>query len=135
MERAFELGIQVPKTFEEWSDFFPRYTVLPWLTGKKHQRLQTMREYLRMAFNRVPVSIHRKDRFTRMAHELLAIPSRWRLDHDVYGFPVEIWANEEKRLVTWLTRRLGFQVHAPDLNGVGYALVGGRLVAGNEKPG
>ena len=36
--------------------------------------------------------------------------------------------------MTWLTKRLGFQVHAPDLNGVGYALVGGRLVAGNEKP-
>lgn len=48
--------------------------------------------------------------------------------------PVEIWAAEEKRLVTWLTKRLGFQVHAPDLNGVGYALVGGRLVAGNEMP-
>ena len=48
--------------------------------------------------------------------------------------PVEIWAGEEKRLVTWLTKRLGFSVHAPDLNGLGYALVGGRLVAGNEKP-
>jgi anti-sigma factor RsiW len=48
--------------------------------------------------------------------------------------PVEVWANEEKSLVNWLTKRLGFQVHAPDLNGVGYALVGGRLVAGNEKP-
>ena len=48
--------------------------------------------------------------------------------------PVEIWAPEEKRLVNWLTKRLGFQVHAPDLNSVGYALVGGRLVAGNEKP-
>lgn len=48
--------------------------------------------------------------------------------------PVEIWAAEEKRLVNWLTKRLGFQVHAPDLNAVGYALVGGRLVAGNEKP-
>jgi anti-sigma factor RsiW len=33
-----------------------------------------------------------------------------------------------------LTRRLGFPVHAPDLNGIGYALVGGRLVAGNERP-
>jgi anti-sigma factor RsiW len=48
--------------------------------------------------------------------------------------PVEIWAAEEKRLVTWLTKRLGFQVHAPDLNALGFALVGGRLVAGNEKP-
>lgn len=48
--------------------------------------------------------------------------------------PVEIWATEEKRLVSWLTKRLGFSVHAPDLNGIGYALVGGRLVAGNERP-
>ncbi|MEO8305800.1 MAG: anti-sigma factor [Betaproteobacteria bacterium] len=48
--------------------------------------------------------------------------------------PVEIWATDEKRLVNWLTKRLGFAVHAPDLNGIGYALVGGRLVAGNEKP-
>jgi anti-sigma factor RsiW len=38
--------------------------------------------------------------------------------------PVEVWAAEEKGLVTWLTRRLGFPVHAPDLNSVGYALSG-----------
>lgn len=48
--------------------------------------------------------------------------------------PVEVWAGEEKSLVAWLTKRLGFQLHAPDLNGLGYALVGGRLVAGNEQP-
>ena len=48
--------------------------------------------------------------------------------------PVEVWANEEKSLVTWLTKRLGHAIHAPDLNPLGYALVGGRLVAGNERP-
>jgi anti-sigma factor RsiW len=48
--------------------------------------------------------------------------------------PVEIWAAEEQRLVRWLSRRLGLAVHAPDLNGFGFALVGGRLVAGNERP-
>ncbi len=48
--------------------------------------------------------------------------------------PVEIWAAEEQRLVRWLSRRLGLAVHAPDLNTFGYALVGGRLVAGNAKP-
>lgn len=48
--------------------------------------------------------------------------------------PVEIWAAEEKRLVNWLSKRLGFAVHAPDLNPMGFSLVGGRLVAGNELP-
>ncbi len=48
--------------------------------------------------------------------------------------PVEVWANEEAGLVRWLTRRLSFDAHVPDLNPLGFALVGGRLVAGNEKP-
>ena len=60
------------------------------------------------------------------------------LTHALYAAdvrrPVEVWANEEKGLVTWLTKRLGFAVHAPNLNDVGFALVGGRLVAGNEQP-
>jgi len=48
--------------------------------------------------------------------------------------PVEVWAPEEKRLVTWLSKRLGFAVSAPDLNSTGFALVGGRLVAGHQNP-
>ena len=60
------------------------------------------------------------------------------LTHALYATdfnrPVEIWAPEEKRLVTWLSKRLDYPLHAPDLNAAGYALVGGRLVAGNERP-
>jgi anti-sigma factor RsiW len=48
--------------------------------------------------------------------------------------PVEVWAPEEKRLVTWLSRRLDYPLRAPDLNSAGYSLVGGRLVAGSEQP-
>jgi anti-sigma factor RsiW len=48
--------------------------------------------------------------------------------------PVEVWASEEKGLVTWLTKRLNSPMHVPDLSALGYSLVGGRLVAGNEKP-
>jgi anti-sigma factor RsiW len=65
-------------------------------------------------------------------------PRQAALTHALYAAdanrPVEIWASEEKRLANWLTRRLGFPVHAPDLNSAGYALVGGRLVAGSEQP-
>jgi anti-sigma factor RsiW len=60
------------------------------------------------------------------------------LTHALYAAdanrPVEIWASEEKRLVNWLSKRLDYPLHAPDLNSYGYALVGGRLVAGNEQP-
>jgi len=61
------------------------------------------------------------------------------LTHALYATdanrPVEIWANEEERLVRWLSKRLNFPLHVPNLNSVGFALVGGRLVAGNERPG
>ncbi len=60
------------------------------------------------------------------------------LTHALYAAdvnrPVEVWAPEEKRLVTWLSKRLGFPVAAPDLNSAGFALVGGRLVAGHQNP-
>ena len=58
--------------------------------------------------------------------------------HAIYardqGRPVEVSAQDEARLVRWLARRLGVEVSPPDLSSVGFALVGGRLVAGNEKP-
>ncbi len=90
MQRAFELGIDVPQTLEGWVDFFPRYTVLPWLKGKKHQEVQTMREYMRVAFNRKPIGVERKNRVNQLVHRMISFPARWRLDHDYYDFPFEL---------------------------------------------
>lgn len=90
MQRAFELGIQVPNSLEGWVDFFPRYTTLPWLNGPKHERVQTMRDYLRVAFNRIPIGSHRVHPLNRMIHELISVPARWRLDHDIYALPFEL---------------------------------------------
>ena len=39
MRQAKELGIEVPSSLEGWADFFPRYTVLPWLEGKRSHAL------------------------------------------------------------------------------------------------
>jgi anaerobic magnesium-protoporphyrin IX monomethyl ester cyclase len=91
MQQAFELGIEVPRTLEGWADFFPRYTVLPWLKGAGHRRVQTMRDYLRIAFNRVPISGTRKHPVNRVINDAIALPARWRLDHDIYAAPFELW--------------------------------------------
>jgi radical SAM superfamily enzyme YgiQ (UPF0313 family) len=91
MQKAFELGIDVPKTLEGWVDFFPRYTVLPWLKGRKHEEVQIMREYLRVAFNRVPIGVHRKNSLQRLVHGMIEVPARWRLDHNLFSFPFELW--------------------------------------------
>jgi anaerobic magnesium-protoporphyrin IX monomethyl ester cyclase len=91
MQRAFELGIETPKTLEGWADFFPRYTVLPWLKGRKHNEVQTMREYLRLAFHRVTIGVQRESTLQRVVHGMIGVTARWRLDHSYYSLPVELW--------------------------------------------
>lgn len=95
MEHPEEIGLQVPTSLEGWADFFPRYTVLPWLNGRDHRRLQTMRDYLRIAFDRVPISADTRDRITRTVQKAISLPARWRLDHDFYALPVELWLNDK----------------------------------------
>jgi anaerobic magnesium-protoporphyrin IX monomethyl ester cyclase len=95
MNKIAELGVVTPDTFEGWADFFPRYTKLPWLNGKDHKQLQVMRDYLRIAFDRIPIGADRRTRFTRLAQKCISFPARLRLDHGVYGFPVELWLNDK----------------------------------------
>lgn len=98
--RAKEIGIEVPKSLEGWIDYFPRYTELPWLKGRDHQRVQRMRDYLRIAFDRAPIAASGSGWFARAVKHLTALPARWRLDHDTYEFPFELWMNRHlKNLV------------------------------------
>ena len=100
MSHVQELGIEVPRSLEGWSDYFPRYTVLPWLKGKDHRRLQTMRDYLRIAFDRIPITNYEVGAMARRLQCALSHPARWRLDHDFYGLPFELWINRQmKRLI------------------------------------
>jgi len=58
--------------------------------------------------------------------------------HQVYTVevrhPVEVGAGQADHLVTWLSRRLGFQLAAPDLRAQGFELVGGRLLPAPTGP-
>ncbi len=100
MQRAAEIGIEVPTSFEGWADFFPRYTTLPWLKGREHKQLQVMRDYLRIAFDRVPIAADRRNRFTRAVQKCISLPARWRLQRDAYGLPVELWINDKLKRMT-----------------------------------
>jgi anaerobic magnesium-protoporphyrin IX monomethyl ester cyclase len=93
--RARDLGIRVPESLEGWVDYFPRYTVLPWLQGRDHSRIQRMRDYLRIAFNRAPIAADRQNRLAKTIKHLTSYPARWRLDHDFYAAPFELWVNRK----------------------------------------
>lgn len=99
-DRATELGIDMPISLEGWADFFPRYTQLPWLNGSEHRRLQVTRDYMRIAFDRIPIRKENRNRITRLAQKAISLPARWRLDHDVYRWPVELWVNTQLKKIT-----------------------------------
>jgi anti-sigma factor RsiW len=48
--------------------------------------------------------------------------------------PVEVAADQEAHLVAWLSKRLGTPLKVPQLDTLGYALVGGRLLPGDQGP-
>jgi len=70
--------------------------------------------------------------------ELAGFARRAAIAHVVYSpevrRPVEVGADQEQALVTWLTRRLGGPVKAPALGALGYELIGGRLLPGESGP-
>ena len=60
------------------------------------------------------------------------------LAHTVYTpevrHPVEVTAEQEEHLVRWLSKRLGGTLKVPHLVDLGYELVGGRLLPGDQGP-
>ncbi|MDX3925203.1 MAG: anti-sigma factor [Shinella sp.] len=49
--------------------------------------------------------------------------------------PVEVGADEEDHLAQWLGKRLDYPLTVPDLSAFGFALVGGRLIPVDGRPG
>ncbi|MFL9872009.1 anti-sigma factor family protein [Paraburkholderia megapolitana] len=48
--------------------------------------------------------------------------------------PVEVGADREQELVTWVSSRLGTDVRPPILTRTGFELMGGRMLPGNDGP-
>ena len=63
---------------------------------------------------------------------------RAALAHVVYSpevkHPVEVGADQEEQLVKWLSKRLDADIRPPKLGGLGYELIGGRLLPGSSGP-
>jgi hypothetical protein len=58
-----------------------------------------MREYMRVAFHRVCIGKYRVPALNQLIFSLISGPARWRLDHHVYSFPVELWARKAAQRV------------------------------------
>ncbi len=72
-----------------------------------------------------------------MAPAMASLPRQAAVAHAVYvpevRHPVEVGADQQAHLVTWLSKRLGSELKPPVLDSVGYQLVGGRLLPGDSQ--
>jgi anti-sigma factor RsiW len=70
--------------------------------------------------------------------DTIAFAHRAVVAHIVYSpevrHPVEVGADQEAHLVAWLSKRIGGSLKVPQLGALGYHLVGGRLLPGNQGP-
>lgn len=79
------------------------------------------------------------DRPLQTAEETDTLPRQAQSAFLIYAsevrHPVEVGANEQDHLATWLGKRLDYALKIPDLSTFGFSLVGGRLVPVNGKAG
>jgi anaerobic magnesium-protoporphyrin IX monomethyl ester cyclase len=92
-------GFEAPRTFEEWIDFFPQLTVLPWLDGERHRRLQNIRQFLRIGYPVIKVGEVPRGRAERVSNAVLRPLARYRVRHNSYAFPAELRALDALRAV------------------------------------
>lgn len=78
-----------------------------------------------------PASAPAADAAALMAHRAVVAHATYSPE---VRHPVEVGADQEAHLVAWLSKRLGTQLRAPQLESVGYSLVGGRLLPGENGP-
>lgn len=88
---SLEMGFQAPERFEQWADFYPRITRLPWMDKRQHWRLQAIRQYLRFGYHQVNVGEKPASVRHRLILKLLKPLSRYRVRNKLFGFPWEIY--------------------------------------------
>ena len=89
---AVRMGVREPASLEEWAAFYPKIQVLPWLQGKRHARIQRIRDYIRMGYSARQMVVPRRRGLRGLAESALRRLARWRLRTLMIRFPVEVWA-------------------------------------------
>ena len=88
---SVEKGFQPPTRFEDWAEFYPRITRLPWMSEVDHRHLQAIRQYLRFGYHQVNVGEKPPSRRHRLVLNLFGPFSRYRIRAKKFGFPWEVY--------------------------------------------
>jgi len=97
---AVARGVREPRTLEEWAAFHPKVQVLPWLEGRRHARIQRIRDYIRLGYSARQMVVAPARGWRGALRGVLKHLARVRLRLMWIRLPVEIWA-----LRAWVAMR------------------------------
>lgn len=87
-------GLVPPEKMEDWINFYPRLTKLPWLSEAEHRALQELRQYLRFAYPQIRAGERAHSRMYDAVMACLKPSARIRLKSRMMRFPVELYGFE-----------------------------------------
>jgi hypothetical protein len=93
------LGVAEPDSLEAWSDLALGANVLPWLHGKTYSNVKRGMSFLLL--NNDIIKARRKATLSRRRRLLLRAlqqPLRWRMRHQFFRLPLELWLLKERKL-------------------------------------
>jgi radical SAM superfamily enzyme YgiQ (UPF0313 family) len=94
------MGLREPQSLEEWEVVALGNNLLPWLQGEELRRMRRMIEFF-LLNNQIRRATSGARWMGSRARRALSAPLRWRLRHNRYEFPWELWvARVTEQLVT-----------------------------------
>jgi anaerobic magnesium-protoporphyrin IX monomethyl ester cyclase len=89
---AVARGVREPRSLEEWALFHPKVQVLPWLQGRRHARIQRIRDYIRIGYSARQMVVTPSRGWRGILRGVLKRLARWRLRLLWTRLPIEVWA-------------------------------------------
>ena len=97
-----EAGLAEPQSLEEWAAVGLGQAELPWLSQKATAQLTRSMSYFALANQLSKLTNNLHSGFRLGAVRLLQKPLHWRLKHQAFRVPIELWASMAQN---WLVLR------------------------------
>ncbi len=94
-----ELGLDEPKSLEDWAAMDLGGATLPWLAGATFERLQRAMKYFLMDIGVNRARIRSRSAVVQSVLKIARSPLRWRVRNHLYGYPVELWLGMARQWV------------------------------------
>jgi len=97
-----QLGLNGPRSLEEWADISLGNNLLPWFQGEEYRRAKRMMSYFILNHQLRKMARKSASRIRSRLTGALVKPLDWRLKHKFFGYPLELWL---ARTGNWLSLR------------------------------